>query len=886
MQIELANYCLKVKNGHAEYHELRRKFLDSAQSAIEQFEQSYQEQNHSLDDVVNNANSQLLNCLKPVIQQCTQILIQRSIWNLDESMFWEYYGKYHINAWLEAYRYVEGQFAEIIMTQEQLDEYRKLRREHRGKFVGGGFGLAGAAKGMATAGALNIASGAVHTIFNGIGKVISDSKADSEKREIYNNPETKASLTKAVFSAVFNLHYAVLDCINEKTEKPILGIVTNETVRQAGNLLNNAKLHIRNEQEKWDALLQSVDLNPYDFEWYQTFIDCFGDPEGHISEMASFFGVTELEAYKRNLVERFADGIFFHTESEALQAKEKLSSYTHHLSFHQPVQKLQEIDDALQRFDVESRTVDGILCATCEEAQVARQQIDEIYRILQAVNNENIETISEAIQKLKSYDTAVASKYQLDLKKRFEQLELFQRTVDGIVFKTTEEAVIARRQADEIQKILYSVNAGYEDIEKLREALNKLEIYPDNLAEKYRLELKARLGKLDMRLRTVDGVLYNTPEDANRVRRENSEIQEIFQAVNAAKIETYYDALDKLKLYKSDLSLNYQAILTNQLEGLKIQLCTVNLEMEGVQNPVLNSEQEAVEAQKWIEEVREQIRLGWDDEIVVAQILQFISSSSIPTEVTEPFYAIVRDRQKELDSMARTAFGEIYDTQEQSIFLRKQYEEINHFLQLENPQKMPEWENIYSKIESIGFPERVKNQLKARVAHIENNKVIKRNLHLNPILILFIILLVGSIFFKVSVTKELTTSSVEIFGCELLVHRFETVSALDFADGLKNGFFILGHTFIQGIIEAVKEYIAGFRFGFIGNVLWLCLGWVWTVFKQLLLFLPRYLLTLILTFFQKAQIGYYIGYLLGAGLPYFIGFLKIRLGMKSKKKVG
>ena len=61
---------------------------------------------------------------------------------------------------------------EIEADQKRLDEYRRMRKETRTKFYGGGFGISGAIKGAMKAGAMNMVTGAAHDIANAAGKGI------------------------------------------------------------------------------------------------------------------------------------------------------------------------------------------------------------------------------------------------------------------------------------------------------------------------------------------------------------------------------------------------------------------------------------------------------------------------------------------------------------------------------------------------------------------------------------------------------------------------------------------------------------------------------------------------------------------------------------------
>ena len=126
----------------------------------------------------------------PVIQTALKCLAEKDILSYDAAGFWSKYGKY-FDYWSKAYDHLEEQYAAIVLDEKSMDEYRTLRRKTRGRVVGGGFGVGGALKGMAAAGAMNAAAGAAHMIVNGIGKIGSSFRSSSKLSAIFNDPDTK-----------------------------------------------------------------------------------------------------------------------------------------------------------------------------------------------------------------------------------------------------------------------------------------------------------------------------------------------------------------------------------------------------------------------------------------------------------------------------------------------------------------------------------------------------------------------------------------------------------------------------------------------------------------------------------------------------------------------
>ena len=99
--------------------------------------------------VVQNAEGQMSECVHPAISKCINILVNQGILTIDEEQFCGMYPQIWENC-SNSYYQIYNQYAEIVMTEEQKDQYRVARRKGRGKWRGGGFGLSGAVKGAAT----------------------------------------------------------------------------------------------------------------------------------------------------------------------------------------------------------------------------------------------------------------------------------------------------------------------------------------------------------------------------------------------------------------------------------------------------------------------------------------------------------------------------------------------------------------------------------------------------------------------------------------------------------------------------------------------------------------------------------------------------------------
>ena len=148
-------------------------------------------------------------------------------------------------------------YNDIIAQQEAEEAYRAERKAERGRVVGGGFGVGGALKGMAAAGAMNAISGAGHSLVNALGNAGSALEAASSKRALYNSDATKTVLCSAITCDIvscFNAHIRLVN--NRKT-----GYFINCFDPDKGEaLLENAK---KVPDKRTELLVQSFECCPW-----------------------------------------------------------------------------------------------------------------------------------------------------------------------------------------------------------------------------------------------------------------------------------------------------------------------------------------------------------------------------------------------------------------------------------------------------------------------------------------------------------------------------------------------------------------------------------------------------------------------------------------------
>lgn len=717
--IKILGQKISILDERIAYNQYRLLFQAEADRAVNRFKEIYS-QNGNLDEVIKNVPDQICQSIQPSIQLCIDTLIQHHVMIVDAARFEEMY-PHSTEIWTEAYLHLYDQYAEIVMDQKALDKYRVARRQGRARWSGGGFGLSGAIKGAATAGVLNIVTGAGHMLFNGVGKLISSVATSAQKNKIYRSSETYESLSKGVWNAVFFLHYGLIDCLSKTGADcdPLNGSVSDADAQDAVAVLHNAE-SISDPDLCRSALIDAFQKNPYQSDWYLYVLNRFGD-DGSLNSLAKYFGVSALEEEKLRLLESYAESLPLSNEEEAQAAISKIQEYQKKLHCTKKTPHIKAAYDAVKRFDAAFRTVDGILLPTREAADLARKELSEISKIEQEIDYDSLSSIQAAEKRMEKYQSPVAMEHQKTLHQKWKDL--------------------------------------------------------------------------DKNLRTIDPQLPNQDPLVCETRQE--------------------------------------------AEQLQSQIQTLDHELDAC---------------------------GTTDEKALLTFRSKLSDKNFSPVLVRCYQAEVDRRLTAIDLALRTTLDKEYPSREAARAAEEEYESIQPTFSQESPRKNPV--EIRKRIENADFSESIRRQLLDQLFQYENAVELKTAKVFTAIsTIIIFAIVIGSYFFQLSGTEEFSRKDVIVKGVSLMITDVQVDNDLTFLDGLKNGIVVFGRSVGEIFVDGFFDYIGGFDYGLLGNILRGFLGLIWVILKEFILFIPRYIVSLIVTLIQQASISYYIGYVIGAAIP-------------------
>ncbi|MDY2904177.1 MAG: zinc ribbon domain-containing protein [Caecibacter massiliensis] len=206
-----------------------------------------------------------------------------------------------LDAWQDFVQSLLGQVGKITGNAEAERTYRELRKEYRGRIIGGGFGLGGALQGMITAGVLNLASGAAHSIFNAIGNAFTNSWEKKQLDDLFHSDNLLKSFIATYRLSVFYLTMDAADRLN-LIPPDLENIGLPEAIQTA---IDDGSLEKSHQAE---AAAYALANAPHTILSYQLFYLNAYDKDGIVDRIAEAFGLSEkLENTKFLITKRILE---------------------------------------------------------------------------------------------------------------------------------------------------------------------------------------------------------------------------------------------------------------------------------------------------------------------------------------------------------------------------------------------------------------------------------------------------------------------------------------------------------------------------------------------------------------------------------------------------
>ncbi len=344
--------------------------------------------------VNRNAGTLIGKTIGPLVTKAVQMLSDQGIYSIDENLFVSKYLSGYDDKFYDTLDNMMDRIAEIDEQLASEQRYREVRKASRGRVVGGGFGLGGALKGMATAGVMNATTGMVHSIGNAVGNMGSSMSASSNKAAVYKN--AKALLREAIINCGYYVRNGIRNALEKEANIRCKYVTTAESNQAKAILQNYTQGRIPQEQRK-SQIIQALVLNPYSTEIYETIWNDYGDKNGDLRKMSSYFGCG-LQQQIQMIASKYGEDVFSASCGEYTKAFDKKKSIIRleanikdslkkmelycgeHDIEESLIPKINLCRELLEKADLENRSVNGVIYSTREIANRVKADYHRFYK--------------------------------------------------------------------------------------------------------------------------------------------------------------------------------------------------------------------------------------------------------------------------------------------------------------------------------------------------------------------------------------------------------------------------------------------------------------------------------------------------------------------------
>lgn len=203
------------------------------------------------------------------------------------------------------YTGIVEKYAEIRQEEAQLAEYRRKIKNSRGRWVGGGFGLKGAVKGVVTAGMLNCGADFLHSFGDAANERKDSQEIQKKLKELYKDPQTKHRLLGGMRSCILNIMEAMQD---EMVEIGVLSAKVGINYNKAVTLYNNTLKWEDDAETLYKNMAQCIAYYPVEAAFYEKLEPAIMKyEENDFSSFIEFWNLHDLLSHFNNMKDDCVD---------------------------------------------------------------------------------------------------------------------------------------------------------------------------------------------------------------------------------------------------------------------------------------------------------------------------------------------------------------------------------------------------------------------------------------------------------------------------------------------------------------------------------------------------------------------------------------------------
>lgn len=574
----LLGEVLETSKARDNYVDISKKVSEALSKYVPEFNEKM-EAYSSLQSMAYNIGSDMNSVFTKSVKHVMTVFYQNGVYDIDEATFVSTYLDNDDCKGLlaDAADRVRSYYDDIIEEGDTEKAIRAYNKANRSRWEGGGFGVAGAIKGAATAGMLNAGSGAMYSIANAIGNASTDRKTKQKLAAAMENEEMFTFCMKAVYGAISAIKDGLVEALEDSSDMVFEEISESDEIR-AENVISAIEQKKVPKEKVKEQILKAWELNPFNEDVYQLMLREYGDSDNGVEETGSAFSVAVHEMKEYHVLEWVkskVEDIGKNTDTGVLETKYK---------------KLQkDVSGMIKKYGMSDHvgtytTIQTLLDELANTVQI----LNEINTVASSYNEKTEEELKVLSEKLATYPKQYAEKLAEEVKQCYEkkrltreisevkelvagyenkneqELETLVKELEGYSknvckderkeVKKTYEKIVNKRQTEEVSNLI----VGYEEKseEELKNLLNRLSTYPEKIATEKRKKVKE---------------LY----DSLACGRASVEIKDLVQGYEAMSEDELKSLLEKLEDYpqeaeaetRSAVEMKYNILSTTRMEA-------------------------------------------------------------------------------------------------------------------------------------------------------------------------------------------------------------------------------------------------------------------------------------------------------------------------------
>lgn len=311
IKFTVGNYELTFSDKYQTYSEIKYMLNTIVKEETEKLSSRY-DYWENIETVVSSFKSYSVGQILESFLKFKPMALQLGLYDFNEEMLTNHLSwrtGIVTNTLFSAFNDVKNTLDSIDSQENSEKAAREYRKETRTRVVGGGFGISGAAKGMAIAGAANLATGAVHSTFNMIGNMFTSMSASSDRRALYKS--SKAYLIEGFKKSLQNLFPVICDILTHKSDCI--------DQKKAGAILKNLYEGNFDKLSAKKPLIEAFIAYPFDEDIYVSYLTLYPEDEYGVTQMADFFKVDISNFLNTN---KSINGYNFHSLIDAINVRD------------------------------------------------------------------------------------------------------------------------------------------------------------------------------------------------------------------------------------------------------------------------------------------------------------------------------------------------------------------------------------------------------------------------------------------------------------------------------------------------------------------------------------------------------------------------------------